>query len=312
MFVELLRVIVLALQDLDLEGDWDPDAHDRQMAGIYAQAGDEEFYDEEKPTWDDDIDIDDIVPSATSSKKERKKRSKGKEKGKTAGDEDEDYDMDEGDEAYREDGDWGDEGWDGTEETRKRKVQEYMDSLFELEFNDVVSAAHSRCGDHLSDNPHAKVAGIPTRFKYTTTAPQAFGLTPTEILMADDKDLNQYMGIKKYAPYRKGGNWDGQRPERLKEFRDKLSSRKANKNGEDGEVQVKKRKGKKERQKAKGVTAAEGAVPELGEPQAGGKEKKRKLEELSETVQTQAGLEAHSSKKRKRRHKKSLQTASAE
>ena len=129
--------------------------------------------------------------------------------------------------------------------------------------------------------------------------------------MADDKDLNQYMGIKKYAPYRKGGNWDRQRPERLKELRDKLNDRKANRNGEDGEVQVKKRKGKKERQKAKAAAGGD-TGPEPGEPRVSNTERKRKREEPPETVQTEGVPEGSSSTKRKRRHKKSSRTASAE
>jgi len=129
--------------------------------------------------------------------------------------------------------------------------------------------------------------------------------------MADDRDLNQYMGIKKYAPYRKGGSWDRQRPERLKELRDKLNNRKANGDSEDGEVQVKKRKGKKERQKAKAAAAGD-VGPETGEHQVGSKEKKRKREEPPETVQTEGVPEGNSSTKRKRRHKKSSRVASAE
>lgn len=31
------------------------------------------------------------------------------------------------------------EEWDGTEEMRKRKLDEYMDELYGLEFNDIVS-----------------------------------------------------------------------------------------------------------------------------------------------------------------------------
>ena len=303
---DLLRVLIIALQDLDLEGDWDPDAHDRQMTGIYAEDNDGELYDEEKPMWNDDINIDDIVPPvASSSKEEKKKSKKDKKKGKKADNEDEDYRMGEGDEAYEEDGEWDDEEWDGTEEMRKKKLQEYMDSLLELEFNDVVSAARFQHDNHVSHRVLTKVAGIPTRFKYVASAPQTFGLTAAEILMADDKDLNQYMGVKKYAPYRKGRNWDKQRPERLREFRDKLNAKKANGNDEGGEVPAKKRKGKKERQRAKAAVTG-GTVPEPDEPQAGGKEKKRKLEEPSE------GLEASSAKKRKRRHKKSSQTTSAE
>lgn len=113
------------------------------MAGIYAQVDDGEFHDEEKPTWDDDINIDDIAPPMASSSKRKAKKS-GK-RSNTAGDEDEDDEMGEGDEVHGEGGEWdgdewGGEEWDGTEETRKKKLQEYMDSLFELEFNDVVSA----------------------------------------------------------------------------------------------------------------------------------------------------------------------------
>ncbi|KAF9652817.1 hypothetical protein BDM02DRAFT_3246809 [Thelephora ganbajun] len=281
-----------ALQDLDLEGDWDPDAHDRQMAGIYGRDDNEAFYDEEKPMWDDDIDIGDIVPPATSSSKMTKKNKKDRKKGNIASGDDEDYEMSGGDEAYGEGGEWDDEEWDGTEDMRKKKLQEYMDSLLEFEFNDVV-------------------AGMPTRFKYTTSVPQTFGLTAAEILIADDRDLNQYIGVKKYAPYRKGGNWDKQRPERLKEFRDKLNARRTSGNDEGREVQVKKRKGKKERQKAK-ATAVGGAVPDSDELQAGGKKKKRKREEQSEAVQADVGTEEISPKKRKRRHKKSSQIASAE
>jgi len=143
-FTELLRIPILALQDLDLEGDWDPDAHDRQMAGIYTQDDDGGPHDGEKPTWDDDIDIDDILPPTASSSKEKKKSKKDRKKGKAADIEDEDYEMDEGDEAYQENEGW-DEEWDGTEEMRKKKLHEYMDSLLELEFNDVVSANNSRC-----------------------------------------------------------------------------------------------------------------------------------------------------------------------
>lgn len=40
------------------------------------------------------------------------------------------------------------------------------------------------------------------KFKYRTVDPESFGLTAKDILLADDKDLNQYIGIKKLATYR--------------------------------------------------------------------------------------------------------------
>lgn len=106
------------------------------MAGIYAQDDDREFYDEEKPTWDDDINIDDIAPSVASSSKQ-----KGRKKGKKTGDEG--HGAGEDDEAYEEDWEWDDE-WDGTEEMRKKKLQEYLDSLSGLDFNDMASVVRLR------------------------------------------------------------------------------------------------------------------------------------------------------------------------
>jgi protein KRI1 len=44
--------------------------------------------------------------------------------------------------------------------------------------------------------------GLKTRFKYTTVQKDDFGLTNDEILLLDDKKLNQVVSLKKYRPYR--------------------------------------------------------------------------------------------------------------
>ena len=46
--------------------------------------------------------------------------------------------------------DGDDEEWDGTEEMRKRKLEEYMDEVFGLDFNDMVrpSACPAPCAAH--------------------------------------------------------------------------------------------------------------------------------------------------------------------
>ncbi|KAG1739083.1 KRI1-like family C-terminal-domain-containing protein [Suillus paluster] len=237
---------VVAFREFDLDADWDPEAHDKQMTGLYGD-GDDSDLDQEKPVWDDDVNIDDIIPpsqpaeSSSSSNKKKKKKKKKKDE-----DNDEGVDIDAMDaDVVRTHDD--EEEWDGTEEMRKRKLDEYMDEVYGLEFNDMV-------------------AGMPTRFKYTTTTPQTFALTPAEVLMATDQELNQYVSVKRYAPYR-AEKWDNNRGERLKEFREKLKERvgATGTSHRSEDAIPKKRAGKKERQKMKAAAGAGAAAGGYGD-----------------------------------------------
>lgn len=116
---------------LDLDADWDPEAHDKQMDGLYGE--EDEDGDMKKPVWDDDIDIGDLEPAVEDTKKSKKK----KKKKKAVEVEDEGVDMDVMD-ADAEQPEVDDEEWDGTEEMRKRKLDEYMDEIYALDFNDMV------------------------------------------------------------------------------------------------------------------------------------------------------------------------------
>ncbi|KAF7297860.1 Kri1-C domain-containing protein [Mycena chlorophos] len=280
-----------SLKDLgiDLDAPWDPDAHDKQMAGLYALNGgdgegddEEEGYenDDEKPTWNDDIDIGDIYVEPDfgggeqSTKKDKKKKKKKKKKG--GEDDDEGVDVDAMDADFVPlAGDDDEEEWDGTEEMRKRKLNEWMDEIYALDFNDLVG-------------------GQPTRFHYTSVAPQSYALTASEILQAKDAELNEYMGIKKYAPYRQEG-WDKNRNERLKEFKGKIQERMGAsgagaQEGGDG-LAKKKRKGKKERMREK----AEADATETGI--------KRKREDDGDA---EDAAPTEGSKKKRRRKKKDV------
>ncbi|KAG8689744.1 hypothetical protein FRC11_000885 [Ceratobasidium sp. 423] len=266
-----------ALGNLDLDGDWDPDQHDAQMKSLYAESGEYED-DDQKPTWDDDIDISDLVPkesepaSEAQTGKKKKKKRKHDEDGEDAGvDPDEmDADVEQPEQPENE------EEWDGTEEMRKRVLEKYVDEMYDLDFNDMV-------GD------------MTTHFRYSRVDPSTYGLTPVEILTATDVELNSYMGLKRLAPYRKD-KFDHKRPEKLKEFRKSLSTRGVYDNsGVEGsgqsEDRVKRRKGKKERQKEKAKAAMEEAIKQEAEAQQEGEPK---------------------SKKRKRKHKKGDQAGAAE
>jgi protein KRI1 len=109
------------------------------MAGLYGGeddiVGDE--VDVEKPVWDDDIDIDDIIGNSTNTaEKNSKKKKKKKEDGKKATEDGVDIDDMDADITKTYD---PDEEWDGTEEMRKRKLDEYMDEIYGMDFNDMVS-----------------------------------------------------------------------------------------------------------------------------------------------------------------------------
>lgn len=158
---------------------------------------------------------------------------------------------------------------------------------------------------------------MPTRFKYTKVQSQAFALTPVEILLATDAELNQYMGLRKLAPYRKdSSNWDKNRAARLKEFKTTLQERKAAVGaGEDiskvlPDMPTKKRKGKKERMKAK---AAAGNISvaglEEGEEdtgQTGSRKRKSSHDAPEPVIDVQGGDEsAGPPKAKRRRHRKS-------
>jgi len=230
---------------------------------------------DEKPTWDDDIDVDDIVgkEAPDTAAKERKKAKKKEKKKRTSDDGETVVDVDEMDaDAPKASGSrWDEVEWDGTEETRKRVLDQYMEELYELEFNDMVRphCPLIMCSLlMLYGGPCAQVAGKPTHFRYVPVANTAFGLAPAEILLADDKDLNEYVGLKKLAPYRKQRDtWDAKRHTRLREFKTKVSERLGEAGADvvaaghlaDGERKAKKRKGKKERTREKAAVAPEGA-----------------------------------------------------
>lgn len=158
---------------------------------------------------------------------------------------------------------------------------------------------------------------MPTRFKYTKVHPQSFALNPAEILMATDAELNQYMGLRKYAPYRKdGSNWDKNRATRLGELKQKIGDRSKALGADDDvskifpEKPTKKRKGKKERMREKAGVAQEVNVdedpdstpqPDVNGPLTSSSGKRKATEDAPVSEDT---TNKESVKRKRRRHKK--------
>ncbi|KAK4511039.1 uncharacterized protein ATC70_012245 [Mucor velutinosus] len=152
----------VGLENIDLEGDFDPSVFDAQMGNVF----DDDYYQgeegdaNEKPVWDDDIETglpDDDIMDADYLPGGDKYQGPSATKPAIAPEE---------------------------AESKKKKFKDLMDEYYALNYEDVIG------GD------------LFTRFKYAKTAPQDYGLTAEEILLADDAELNKYIGLKSLAPYR--------------------------------------------------------------------------------------------------------------
>ena len=127
-----------------------------------------------KPTWDDDIDITDIVPDFDA---ENEKPTL----------EQSDVEMDD----------------DGESSNKKSKAQEKREQKREArkEKLRIEEAADRNLDLDITLLPGATKKNS-TRFRYRETSPQSFGLSSRDILMADDTHLNKFAGLKKLAPFR--------------------------------------------------------------------------------------------------------------
>ncbi|CAO3638851.1 unnamed protein product [Mucor hiemalis] len=154
---------ITGIENIDLENDFDSTMFDAQMSDVFNDSYYvDEGQDNEKPVWDDDI-----------------------ETGLPDDDDNMDADYLPGGDKYEQ----GTATYEGSEPNesaglKKRKFDELMEEYYNLNYEDVIG------GD------------LYTRFKYAKTEPENYGLTAEQILMADDVELNKYVGMKLLAPYR--------------------------------------------------------------------------------------------------------------
>ncbi|ERL90884.1 hypothetical protein D910_08229 [Dendroctonus ponderosae] len=179
----------LAFGDEDVDGEFDPEAHDKRMQSLF----NDEFYQgqetDEKPefpdidkeleieNWsrwqneeksevsphceDDNFNMDADYDPATVSKQEAADGSKGKRKRKKKS-------------KVAEALSRPKPKFDPNE----KEYEKYFDEYYKLDCEDII-------GD------------LPCRFKYREVIPNDFGLTVEEILLANDKELNKWCSIKK-------------------------------------------------------------------------------------------------------------------
>ncbi|OMO52736.1 KRR1 interacting protein 1 [Corchorus capsularis] len=170
---------------------------------------------------------------------------------------------------------------------RKRKMsvvqkalQEMWDEFYKLDYEDVIG-------------------GVKTRFPYKSIKPNRYGLKPEEILAMDDKDLNQYVSLKKLAPYREK-EW---KVPNNKRYEQKLKFRELMKEKRNGRKAGKKRsRDAAEQSTSKFGGGMEDKKAKSEDPDEQGKKKHRQSSKISESRRKAYGMISSKSKKNKHKH----------
>lgn len=162
-----------------LDEDFDDADWDSKMAQIF----DEQYYGNEdsKPEWGED---DEIMGDFHKENKE-------------------DSDQAEDQEQAQEDLD----GEPPKKKSKKEKLKEKKSSKKEKQSlkekaQQIVESNAVKILDEVEDERGRSQDKEEVTFKYRDVSPETFGLSTRDIILADDKQLNSFIGIKKFAPYR--------------------------------------------------------------------------------------------------------------
>lgn len=189
----------LAFREEDMESDFDPNEHDRRMKEIF----DEEYYgevDNEKPVFPD---LDEELEIENWEKYEEEETAENEPHC-----EDDEFNMDA-------DYDPKQARLNLLEElqqnmTKKRRNRKKKSKLAELLTTEkpkfvptVADKTYSQYMEEFYKMDCEDVIGgdLPTRFKYREVVPNDYGLTIEEILLADDKELTQWVPLKKIVKH---------------------------------------------------------------------------------------------------------------
>lgn len=174
-----------------LTEDWDDDRWEKEMkkkfGDDYYEADDANGSDVEgksrkirKPKWNDDVDITDIVPEFAMEENEKVHFS---------------LSDDDGDEDTR--------NPRIVRSSKKRKLEkEDQKREARRERRRIELLVDEKLNVDLALTRMGSKGSKASQFRYRETSPTAYGLTPSDILLASDTQLNQYAGLKKMAAFR--------------------------------------------------------------------------------------------------------------
>ncbi|XP_075981322.1 protein KRI1 homolog [Anticarsia gemmatalis] len=199
----------LGFKEEDLESEFDPEEHDKRMKEIF----DEEYYgdaDDQKPVFpdlDEELEIenwDKYEPGQAGEDGEEQQEGEGPHCEDEDFNMDADYDPKKARENLLEEVKKTLQG----KKRRNRKKKSKLAQLLESDKPKFVPTVAEKTYDQYMEEYYKMdcediIGGdLPTRFKYREVVPNDYGLTVEEILLADDKELTQWVPLKKILKHR--------------------------------------------------------------------------------------------------------------
>ncbi|XP_046970133.1 protein KRI1 homolog [Vanessa cardui] len=193
----------LAFKDEDIEGDFDPEEHDKRMKALF----DEEYYgeaDDQKPVFPD-LDEELEIENWENFEPEYNEDNENADEPHC---EDTDFNMDADYDPKKAKENLIEElkrnmGKKRRNRKRKSKLAELLSDEKPKFIPDVDKTYAEYMQEYYQMDCEDVIGGdLPTRFKYREVVPNDFGLTVEEILLADDKELTQWVPLKKIVKYR--------------------------------------------------------------------------------------------------------------
>ncbi|RLV90071.1 Protein KRI1 [Spathaspora sp. JA1] len=168
------EVIEKVFGDSLLQDDFDDADWDSKMAEIF----NEQYYEAEnvKPEWDEDDEI--MADYYEEEEQEEEEEPEEEEPEEPSSKKSKKEKLKEKKSAKKE----------------KQSVKEKAQQIIEANSLKIIDEVEEERGRSKNQEE--------VKFKYREVSPESFGLTTRDIILADDKELNSFIGIKKFAPYR--------------------------------------------------------------------------------------------------------------
>lgn len=172
-----------------LNEDFDDADWDGKMAEIF----NEQYYDAEmtKPEWGED---DEIMAEYHKDKQDEEEiEDEGSSGNAEDGEAEEDEELDSEAPPKKK---------SKKEQLKEKKSAKKEKKSLKEKAEKIVEANKTKLLDEVEEERGRSRQDDPNRFRYREVSPESFGLSTREIFLADDLDLNKFISIKKFAPYK--------------------------------------------------------------------------------------------------------------